>query len=170
MDDNFFTDLDRLRLNDVQQQAHHKPLKDEHNALGTCRVRGEFLKGPIPLSWLSGALKLNGKSPAAVALAIMFEVGRRKSNTITLTTAICERFFVNRKAKYRGLKALESAHLISVVRRPRRNPVVTVLEAAGHQSGDMDTQSVSEFVHITAEQPCSKNSKKSSGGNHALQC
>jgi len=87
---------------------------------------GEFLKGPIPLGWLSEAAKLS-KSSLAVSLALWFHSGRRKSYTVVLTTKICERFSINRKAKYRALKDLEKVGLISVQRNLRKNPTVTIL-------------------------------------------
>lgn len=89
--------------------------------------KGEFLKGPIPLWWLAAAAKLSGKAPLATALAIMFQVGRRKSQRIKLTSGVVRRFGLDRKAKYRGLKSLESGGLIHVKRRARKNPIVTVL-------------------------------------------
>jgi len=124
----FFTNLDRLRL--PSQAAEVPP---------TCpmpppvpprskRIKGEFLKGPIPLNWLTAASKLRGKAPLTVALAVWFQVGRRKSRAVTLTSAVVERFGVNRKAKYAGLAALEKASLVRVHRRPRKNPIVTVLD------------------------------------------
>lgn len=138
--DDFFDNPDRLRLQS-SQQGRHSPTNEKRAAQfpQTRRVNGEFVKGPLPLNWLSSACKLRGKSPLTVALAILFEVGRRKSNEIVLTTAICERFGVNRKAKYRGLSALEAAGLILVNRRPRKNPILTVLDVAESTSTDMDT-------------------------------
>jgi hypothetical protein len=130
-----FPDLDRLRLPAEQRQTHVKSnfngRKSSPNAAG---VQGEFVKGPIPLDWLGRAAKLTGKAPLATALAIMFEVGRRRSPQITLTTPILDRFGVNRKAKYRGLKQLEEANLIQVDRRPRKNPIVTVLAVHSNAS------------------------------------
>jgi DNA-binding transcriptional ArsR family regulator len=95
------------------------------------KITGEFLKGPIPLPWLTAVTKLSGKAPLAVAVAIWFEAGRRKSNEVKLTTAILRRFNVNRKAKYSALKSLEKAGLVRVRREPRRNPVVTILDVQG---------------------------------------
>jgi hypothetical protein len=143
MDHDFFEDPDRLRLRSSQPERH-SPANRKRAAQfpRTRRVNGEFVKGPLPLNWLSIACKLRGKSPLAVALAILFEVGRRKSNEIILTTAICERFGVSRKSKYRGLAALESASLILVARRPRKNPVITVLEVAEPPSTEPDAQRV----------------------------
>ena len=124
-----FPDLDRLRLPEEQlRNAPSKPISmDAKFARTPPRVQGEFLKGPIPLDWLGRAAKLPGKASLATALAIMFEVGRRRSPEITLTTAILDRFGVNRKAKYRALKHLQDAGLIAVHQKPRRNPVVTIL-------------------------------------------
>lgn len=123
-----FPNLERLSLPDQQ----HCPLTPA-NSLGirssfpSPKIKGEFLKGPIPLDWLGRAAKLSGKASLSVGLALWFEAGRRRSHQVTLTTAICDRFSINRKSKYRGLELLEQAGLISVVRRPRRNPLVAIL-------------------------------------------
>ena len=124
-----FDDLDRLRLPagpggcliDTSLKSSSVPLKSK-------RIDGEFLKGPIPLNWLTAASGLPGKAPLSVALAIWFQVGRRQSKTVKLTTETLDRFSVKRKAKYAGLIALEEAGLITVDRELRRNPVVTILD------------------------------------------
>jgi hypothetical protein len=128
-----FTDLDRLRLPVSQTGVRlETPPKGPSSSPKPMRIKGEFLKGPIPLSWLTVASKLSGKAPLAVALAIWFEAGRRKSKEVRLTTAVIERFGLDRKAKYRGLSALEKAGLVQVRRKPRRNPVVTILDWSGN--------------------------------------
>lgn len=142
-------DLDRFRLPARQPSTHaHANSTGRKQSPNARRVEGEFLKGPISLDWLGRASKLPGKAPLATAIAIMFEVGRRRSPQVTLTTAILDRFGVNRKAKYRGLKQLEEAGLIEVDRRPRRNPVVTVLAVpkeslaeSDHREGTVAAQS-----------------------------
>jgi len=122
-----FPDIDRLRLTAERQPTQSTTIVDGIKSSSPNRkIQGEFLKGPIPLDWLGRAAGLPGKS-LAVALAIMFEVGRRRSQQIKLTTAILDRFHVGRKAKYQALKQLEGANLVSVNRTPRRNPLVTVL-------------------------------------------
>ena len=127
-----FADLDRLRLPtgqiEVRPDATKKGAKTPKKSR---RIEGEFLKGPIPLNWLSVASKLSGKASLAVGLAIWFEAGRKCNNEVRLTTAILKRFGVNRKAKYRGLESLEDAGLIRVRRELRKNPVVTILEPKG---------------------------------------
>jgi hypothetical protein len=131
-----FSDLERFRLPDQQIQPQPKTIyKRSKSPWNSPKIQGEFLKGPIPLDWLSCASKLPGKAALSVALAIWFEIGRRRSHEIKLTTAICNRFGVNRKAKYRGLLLLEDAGLIAVVREARKNPLVMVLLQSKAEQG-----------------------------------
>ncbi|MEA3188821.1 MAG: hypothetical protein QOD99_2651 [Chthoniobacter sp.] len=90
------------------------------------RFHGEFLKGPIPLSWLSCAAKLPGKA-LHVALAIWFEYGRRKRPSFRLTTAVLKRFNVARKAGYHALEALTREKLIDIQRQRGKNPTISLI-------------------------------------------
>lgn len=141
MQKDFFTDIERLEISDKQiaKYSQKKPRRTSKQPR-IRRVQGEFLKGPIPLNWLSSVSKLKGKSPLAVALAIWFEAGRRKSDEINLTTQICNRFNVNRKAKYRALKKLEEANLIEVHRQPRKNPLIRIIDLKSHQPTGTEAQ------------------------------
>src|SRR6476659_7094044 len=90
-----FCDLDRLRLPVVQSERRPETtLASLASTTKPKQIKGEFLKGPIPLPWLTAASMLPGKAPLAVALAVWFEAGRRKSQEVRLTTAILERFHV----------------------------------------------------------------------------
>jgi len=86
----------------------------------------KFLKGPIPLAWLSRAAALPGRA-LQVGLAIWFLAGLKKTRTVTLTNAVLKDFGVDRHAKYRGLAVLEGAGLIAVERQPGHAPRVTLL-------------------------------------------
>lgn len=88
----------------------------------------EFLRGPIPLMWLTRAAELPGKT-LAVSAAIWFKAGATKNRTVKLTGTLARKFSVGRKACSRCLRALERAGLVSVYRHPGRSPVVTILEA-----------------------------------------
>ncbi len=89
-----------------------------------------FLRGPIPLSWLSTASNVSGQGSALkVALAIWYLSGLNQQNkTVKLQTSTLRLFGVERHSAYRGLKVLEHAGLIHVMRHPGRTPVVTLLE------------------------------------------
>jgi hypothetical protein len=146
-----FPDLERLRLPDDQIPKHTtaNPRRSQ-TAPQARQVQGEFLKGPIHLEWLGTAAKLPGKA-LATALAIMFEVGRRRSTEITLTTAILQRFGVGRKAKHRALTHLQSAGLIAVHREPRRNPVVTIVDSNEKTRANSRRQDVTGTEGIGSE-------------------
>jgi len=138
----FFDGIDRLRFTPTAKRKRSGVLPAKRGARAST-IKGEFLKGPIPLTWLSSAAALSGKGPLAVGLAIWFEAGRRRSREVTLTNAILERFGVTRKTKYRGLNALEEAGLIVLDRRPRRNPVVTIIDTDKATSTDSVDRDVS---------------------------
>src|SRR5262249_17899727 len=92
-----------------------------------------FLRGPIPLKWLTMASSLPGKA-LHVALAIWYGSGLRKSAMVPLSRKWLTSFGVNRYAAYRALTALEKQGLISVQRHRGRKPIVTLLDvSAGSQ-------------------------------------
>ncbi|MFA5924747.1 MAG: hypothetical protein WC856_26250 [Methylococcaceae bacterium] len=86
----------------------------------------KFLKGPIPLIWLSRAAQLPGKS-LQVALAIWFLAGLKNHASVKLGQSVLNDFGVNRHSKARALKQLASAKLISIQSAPGCAPVITVL-------------------------------------------
>ena len=90
----------------------------------------KFLKGPIPLNWISTAARLPGKS-LHVGIAVWFTASLAKSATVPLSNLASLPFGLDRNAKYRALAWLEEAGLISVERRLGRSPVVTLLEING---------------------------------------
>lgn len=115
-------DLNRLSLSPTVLQPSQRP-----NPPQRVRVRGRFLKGPVPMSWLSAAARLPGKT-LHVALALMFLQGLKRSTTIKLGASVLELFGVERKAGYSALKRLERQGLVRVSRGTGRNPVVMILE------------------------------------------
>lgn len=88
----------------------------------------KFLKGPIPLNWLSRASQLQGKS-LQVGLSLWFLAGLTNSKTVKLSQSTLCDFGVNRHCKYRALKWLEEARLISVKGENGQSPEVTLLAA-----------------------------------------
>jgi DNA-binding transcriptional ArsR family regulator len=89
--------------------------------------RGEkFLKGPIPLKWLSLSSKLPGKA-FQIGIALWYLSGLKKNHEVKLTNVVLAEFGVKKDAKRRGLEALEEAGLVSIKRRKNKNPIVTIL-------------------------------------------
>ncbi len=84
-----------------------------------------FLKGPIPWAWLTEAAKLPGHV-LHIALALWFRAGVTRSETVVLTTMLLKELGVDRHAKYRALRQLEQAGLVSVAHQHGKNPHVTL--------------------------------------------
>jgi hypothetical protein len=89
----------------------------------------EYLRGPIPLDWLSTAARLPGKS-LHVGIALWFMSELQKSRVVPLSnlTSLC--FGLDRNAKYRALAWLEEASLVAVERKLGRTPIVTINDIA----------------------------------------
>ncbi|MCZ7646229.1 MAG: hypothetical protein M5U26_13260 [Planctomycetota bacterium] len=90
-----------------------------------------FLRGPIPLPWLTRAAALPGKA-LTVGLAIWFQAGLTGKAEVKLTQATLVHFNVGRKAAYRALDFLQAAGLIAANRANGRCPRVTLLDV--HQN------------------------------------
>ena len=87
----------------------------------------EFLKGPIPWAWIKRAASLRGRS-LAVGLAIWFEAGCRKTDTVKMSLARLQRLGISEGSARRGLNSLKAANLVSVVSLPGRAAEVTLLQ------------------------------------------
>ncbi len=88
--------------------------------------REKFIKGPIPLKWLTTAASL---SPTAVklGLVIWFLSGLTKQKTVKLTNRYLNEFAIHRTSKYKNLKRMEKAGLIRISQRKGESPMVTIV-------------------------------------------
>lgn len=91
--------------------------------------RGQhFLCGPIPIPWLSVAMKLPGKA-LHVAIAVWYLSGLSKGAAkVHLSPTLVRKLGVQRHTAYRALLALEKAGLVSVVRHRGKAAQVTILD------------------------------------------
>jgi hypothetical protein len=112
-------DPERLRLRSIP------PIR--RRRLPRHRPGERFLKGPIPLTWLQHAGRLPGKA-LHVSIALWYFAGIKRTQEVSLSLSRLVEFGANRYAAARGLRALEAARLVSVVRHVGRRPVVTLLE------------------------------------------
>ena len=117
-------DPEQLRLEgEYASRSQHRP---DRTKLPRHQQGETFLKGPIPMIWLSRAAQLPGKA-LHVGLALWQRAGLEKRGDILLTNALCEAFAVDRFAKQRALAQLEQAGLIQVERTFGKNPRVILL-------------------------------------------
>ena len=90
-------------------------------------VEGQrFLESSISIAWLEAAAKLPGKS-MHLAVVLLRIASVEQTRRVALSNLACERFGLNRNAKYRALLSLEHAALITVERKLGRSPIVTIL-------------------------------------------
>lgn len=85
-----------------------------------------FLRGPIPLAWLSSAASLPGKT-LNVGIALWWLHGMAKCKPFKLTQKALQTLNVERDAAGAALVRLEQAGLIRVVRKPGQRPTVSMV-------------------------------------------
>jgi hypothetical protein len=86
-----------------------------------------FLRGPIPLGWLSAAATLPGKT-LSLAIALWWRHGMAKGKPFKLTRTALKAMNVERDAERLGLARLEQAGLIKVERNPGQRPTISILD------------------------------------------
>ena len=106
-----------------------KPAVKNKSNIPRHRTGEKFLKGPIPLHWISIAMKLPGKS-WHVATAIWFLAGLNNSATVKLNQSVLDQLGISRYSKSRALAHLEKAELIVTESRNGKNPIITLLDPA----------------------------------------
>ncbi len=105
-------------LTDASKARQRKPPSD---------AKAEFLKGPVPMSWLREAAKLGGKA-VVVGLALWFRHGIEGSGPVKLTRKLLAGLHVSRTTARDCLRKLEAAGLVSVDRARGRCPRVTIID------------------------------------------
>lgn len=93
------------------------------------RDKEHFVKGPIPMSWISAACLASGRgSGFLVAIALWYLAGLNGGNPdVILTSQVARLFHLNRFSVYRGLKTLVKARLVDVHQQPGQAPRVRIL-------------------------------------------
>lgn len=97
----------------------------------------KFLKGPIPWDWLVQAMQLPG-SALQVGLVLWFQSGISRNRAVKFNQASATRYGMHGDTAKRGIRALEAAGLVQVLRLPGHALEVTLLDApnAGAPSTD----------------------------------
>jgi hypothetical protein len=118
-------DPDRLRwIGQAAYASSSKPQRLPRHSKGEA-----FLKGPIPLRWLTRAAKLPGKS-LQTALVLWHLVSMRRG-AIRPSRNLLDRFGVSRHAARRAYAELERAGLVSVVREVGKSPTIQIRDVPG---------------------------------------
>jgi hypothetical protein len=89
-------------------------------------VKNLFVKGPIPLDWLTEVTLLPGKC-LNVAMAIQWLSGMSSGRPVKLTKRAETSFNVSSDTSRECLKRLESAGLIQLTRSPGKRTLIQVV-------------------------------------------
>jgi hypothetical protein len=94
------------------------------------RTGHDFLKGPIPWSWLAVAARLPGKALAVGLLCWHLAAlrGKQPGNAMRWESRLAKSFGLKRQTVYRSLASLERAGLVAVDRHRGRCPNITILK------------------------------------------
>jgi hypothetical protein len=97
-------------------------------------ISGKFLKGPIPLDWLSVAAGIS-QVAFKVGVALWYLKGLQGSEEVRFTKDARKQFRISRYSVYRALDDLQDAGLISAIRHKGRLPRVILLQQKGKRYG-----------------------------------
>lgn len=110
----------------AERRLHFRPTQGQLVAADRAQTDG-FIKGPLPLSWMTQAAQMPGKT-LQVALALWYLCGLQKTDNVMLTSKAAERFGVSRDAKYEAIDRLVKAGLVTVQHAPGKAPVITLVK------------------------------------------
>lgn len=106
-----------------------------------------FLRGPIPWDWIEAASKLPGRA-LEVGLCLWRSYGVTKELRIRLGSGDLHGMDIDRRAKSRALKALQTGGLVSMERAPGKLSVVTIVidNERSTEAGSDDPSPVGESL------------------------
>jgi hypothetical protein len=102
------------------------PKRSETRSHALKTSQAQFLKGPIPLSWIIRAFSLPGKT-WQVGTVLWFWAGIIRSKTISLSPGRLRHCGLHPETARQRLMDLEKVGLVRVERRGKRSPIVTIL-------------------------------------------
>lgn len=109
------------------------PVTTKRKRATTPRSRLLFVKGPIPVAWLTTVCALC-KPAHRVGLALWFQRGITGRDTVRLNNQLKQRWGISGSCAHRGVQALAAAKLIEIVQGGRgRCPVVRIVHRPAGQ-------------------------------------
>lgn len=85
---------------------------------------GHFVK--VPCFWIERLARAHYTVTYRVALHLLYQHWKNRGRPISLANGILVMEGVARTTKWRGLRELERLELVTIERRPRRSPLVTL--------------------------------------------
>jgi DNA-binding transcriptional ArsR family regulator len=89
-------------------------------------IRDKFIAGPVDVSWVCQASQLGVKA-LLVGLVLWHVKGLRRNHSFIFSNLMVGEWGISPDAKSRALRALEKVGLITIERRGKRSPRVTLV-------------------------------------------
>lgn len=121
-----FTNISETKLVFDKRVKKFAPENKNHSGY----IRGKFLKGPVPLEWLSVAADISSVA-FKVGVALWYLRGLQGSEEIRFTIDARKMFRISRYSVYRALDDLQDAGLIRATRHKGRLPRIILLQPKG---------------------------------------
>ena len=104
------------------------PALPEHTRSGrrVSSAPGKFIMGPIDIAWVCQARQL-GVTALLVGLALWYLKGLRRADAFIVSNLMVAEWGIKPDAKSPALRKLEKAGLISIERRGKRSPLVSLV-------------------------------------------
>ena len=115
------SDMDEYTLTDeqVRERLAGVPRKIQ-------KRRKHFIK--VPWTWAERLVKAHYIATYRVALHLLYQHWKEHGETFTVANGMLAIEGVSRWQKWRALQELEQLGLIRVQRRPRKSPLITVIQ------------------------------------------
>jgi hypothetical protein len=115
-----------MYTSDLHLPVRRLQLDGATGTLVAAPMKALFLRGPVPLEWLTVAANLPGKA-LHLAIALWWRHGLVKGKPFKLTKSALLALNVERDAERLGLARLEQAGLIQLERKPGQRPTISIL-------------------------------------------
>jgi hypothetical protein len=112
-------------MNNVVRDGRHIEIETVETGLGERRKKKHFIK--IPQTWVDRLIEARYTVTYRVALHVLYRHWRERGAPFTLANGVLAMKGVTRGTKWRALQELEKLGLITIERRDRRSPRITVL-------------------------------------------
>ena len=121
--DSFDVEALRLTKGNLDGLVKKPPTRPPRHRRG-----GLFLKGPVPLAWLTAAGRLPHRA-LQTGVLLWFEAGCHRHRVVTFCLARGRVMGMGEQTTRRALHQLAAAGLVSISRKPGRGLEVTILDA-----------------------------------------
>jgi hypothetical protein len=122
-----------FRLDDYELQPDEVATSSAFEQALRHRKAERFLRGPVPWNWIVQAARLKG-SALLVGLILWHKAGMTHSRKVSFCLSHVAETGLGPQAARRGLRALQTAGLVAILRKPGRGLEVALLDTPANDA------------------------------------